>query len=223
VFAFRLGRIPVRVHLFFFLTALMLAGGRPGPLLVSWIVIVFVSVLIHELGHALVGRAFGLTPEIDLHGFGGTTSWGGASRLRPGPHILISLAGPLAGILFGGAIWLGAARQHLTPLASEVVGQIIWVNVGWGIFNLFPMLPLDGGNVLARVLDIVTGGRGRRPAHAISAAIALFIVLWVLARGGLISILKGDIWAAWPALLGTLFFVQNLRPLLPAPKDPPNV
>lgn len=222
VLSFRLGNIPVRVHLVFFFMALMLGGGRPGPGLVSWVVIVFVSVLLHELGHALVGRAFGLAPEIDLHGMGGLTSWTSGPRLGPFPFILISLAGPLTGIVLGAIVWALAVRTpSLSPMAAVVADQFVSVNVYWGILNLIPMLPLDGGNVMARVLDLLTGGRGRRPAHFLSAALAGVIVIYFLARGGIVRLLAGDVGGLWPAFLATLFLVQNVRALMPPPAAPP--
>lgn len=221
MFTFRLGRIPVRVHFFFFLMAFMLAGGRPGPLLVSWVIVVFVSVLLHELGHALMGRAFGLTPEIDLHGMGGLTSWRSGPKLGPGPFILISLAGPLTGIALGLVAYVVSHRVALSPMGRAVLGQFVWVNVGWGILNLIPMLPLDGGNVLARTLDLLTGGRGRKPAHVVSAALAALLILYVLATGGLVGLLRGDIGAAWPILLGAMFLVQNVRAIMPPKEGPP--
>ncbi len=224
MFTFRLGAIPVRIHFFFFLMALMLGSRSSGPLLLSWIAIVFVGVLVHELGHALVGRAYGLTPEIELHGMGGLTSWSAGPRLGPVPHILISLAGPFTGIFFGALLWFVANRTTLSETQHAIVEQFIWVNVGWGVLNLIPMLPLDGGNVMARTLDLLTGGRGRKPAHVISALIAASLIVWVLARGGLVGILRGSFGAIWPVLLGTMFLVQNIRALMPPrapPTDPP--
>lgn len=223
VLSFRLGNIPVRVHLVFFFMALMLGGGRPGPGLVSWVVIVFVSVLLHELGHALVGRAFGLSPEIDLHGMGGLTSWTAGPRLGPVPFILISLAGPLTGIVLGAIVWALAVRaQSLSATAAVAADQFVSVNVYWGILNLIPMLPLDGGNVLARVLDLLTGGRGRRPAHFLSAALAGTIIVYFLARGGLVHLLAGNVGGLWPAILATMFLIQNVRALMPPPASPPS-
>ena len=56
--------------------AVVLGARLQRPDLIAiWVAIVFISVLVHELGHALVGRMFGLDPQIELHGMGGTTSW----------------------------------------------------------------------------------------------------------------------------------------------------
>jgi Zn-dependent protease len=217
VFTFRLGRIPVRIHYIFFLMALMLGGGSSGVLMVSWVIIVFVSVLVHELGHALTGRAFGLTPPIDLHGMGGLTSGSAGPRRGPGPFLLISLAGPMTGMLVGAAVWLASPRVALSPTALAIVHQFVWVNVGWGVLNLIPMLPLDGGNVLARTLDLLTGGRGRKPAHVVSALIAGALIVYVLANGGFVGMLRGDFGVLWPLLLGGMFLVQNVRALMPPP------
>jgi Zn-dependent protease len=161
---FKLGSIPVRVRGQFFLTALFLRMNERNPAkIAAWIGIVFVSVLVHELGHALAGKAFGLAPQIELYGLGGLTSfgterWRSIGRWR---SVVISLAGPFAGFLLGGAV-LAANRAGLR---LPDVGSIIWVNIGWGIFNLLPMLPLDGGNVvraltsekIARIASIPVG------------------------------------------------------------------
>lgn len=217
MFSFRLGTIPVRVHFWFFLTALMLGGsGRPGPLVLSWVAIVFVSVILHELGHALVGRAFGMTPQIDLHAMGGLTSWAGGRNLGPGPSILVSLAGPLTGIAFGGLAFVLARTLPLPPVAAGMVGQFVWVNAGWGLFNLLPILPLDGGNVLWKTLDIFTGNRGRRPAHVVSVLIAGAILVAIVVRDAS-AIAEGRFGDLWLALIATMFLVQNVRALRPAP------
>lgn len=106
---FRLGTIPVHVQFFFFLTALLLSGGLEGSpaVLVGWVMLVFVSVLLHELGHAIAGRLFGLDPVITLHGMGGTTSWSGSRRTSPlgqGARMVIAFAGPFAGLCVGGIL-----------------------------------------------------------------------------------------------------------------------
>ncbi|MFO0669388.1 MAG: M50 family metallopeptidase [Polyangiaceae bacterium] len=218
--SFRLGNIPVRVHLVFFFMALMLGGGRPGPGLVSWVVVVFVSVLLHELGHALVGRAFGLAPEIDLHGMGGLTSWTSGPRLGPFPFILISLAGPLTGIVLGAIVWALAVRTPaLSPMAAVVADQFVSVNVYWGILNLIPMLPLDGGNVMARVLDRLTGGRVEGGRRTFLGGARRRHRGFTSSRGA--DALAGDVGGLPGRPLATLFLVQNVRALMPPPAAPP--
>jgi Zn-dependent protease len=209
--SFRLGRIPVRILPSFFLTTVVLNFGlvQADPRkLVVWLAIVLASVLVHELGHALAGIAFGLQPRIDLHGFGGTTSWAPSGRTSPAKRIVISLAGPGMGFVAGLAVMaLRAAfgRQPVGPdgsLADFAYGNLLFVNFGWGILNLLPMLPLDGGNVLTHALDIAMPGRGERPARMVSLIVA------ALATAGAIAT---QWW--WPALLGGSFIASNWRGL----------
>src|SRR5260370_39962134 len=94
---FRIGKIPVRVLPSFFLVTLLFNLSANPSVLAVWMAVVFVSVLLHELGHASAGLAFGLEPRIDLHGMGGTTSWATARTLPTWQRVAISLAGPVAG------------------------------------------------------------------------------------------------------------------------------
>jgi Zn-dependent protease len=147
-------------------------------------VIAFVSVIVHELGHAMMGRAFGLAPVIELNGMGGLTSWTTPRNVGHWRSIAISVAGPFAGFALGGVLLfadrLGFHPHH--PLALFALKQALWVNFGWGIFNLAPMLPLDGGNVLRSALDLVTKGRGEKPARIVSIVMGgLFLVFAFLA------------------------------------------
>ncbi|HXN32399.1 MAG TPA: hypothetical protein VN894_11075 [Polyangiaceae bacterium] len=208
---FRLGRIPVRILPSFFLTTVILNFGlvQTDPRkLFAWLAIVLASVLVHELGHALAGIAFGLRPRIDLHGFGGTTSWGAAERISPARRIVISLAGPGMGFVAGLAVM--ALRAALGPepaepdasLAAFAYSNLLFVNFGWGVLNLLPMLPLDGGNVLTHALDIAMPGRGERPARLVSLIVAGLATAGALAT---------QWW--WPALLGGSFIATNWRGL----------
>ena len=102
---FSLLNIPVRVHPMFWLMGLILGSGGSRGLqpVVLWVVAVFVSVLVHEMGHALVIRALGVQPWITLYGMGGLTSHQGG-RFRPQTQILVSLAGPAAGFLLAAIV-----------------------------------------------------------------------------------------------------------------------
>jgi len=108
-------------------------------------------VMVHELGHALVGRAFGTQPRIVLHGFGGRTIAEGKPLSR-GRSILMTLAGPGAGFLLGLLVLVLERAYPPAGLWKEVVRQIEFCTFGWGILNLMPVLPLDGGLVLRDAL-----------------------------------------------------------------------
>jgi Zn-dependent protease len=183
---FRLGSIPVRVRITFLILTVFLGSSERVPARVAaWVAIVFVSVLVHELGHALVGKAFGLAPQIELHGMGGTTSWIGGKNVGRGKSIAISLAGPMAGFAFATILVLatgttfghllgvlGGGRPPAPDLRRFALDAALWVNVGWGIFNLVPVMPLDGGNVMRNVFEAIGGDKGERAARILSIAIA---------------------------------------------------
>src|SRR5262245_31536533 len=104
---FRLFGIPVRVSPMFWLVTVLLGlrtdGATPPAELLIWIVVVFVSILVHELGHAFAQRRYGGRPWITLYGMGGLAACDDCDR-RTSSQILISLAGPAAGFLFALAI-----------------------------------------------------------------------------------------------------------------------
>jgi len=169
--------IPVRVHPLFWLIALLLGSSTDLLQLPIWVFVVFVSILIHELGHALAMRRYGQPSQIILHFAGGLTvpepvSWGSGwanVSLRPNQEIFISLAGPGAGFLLAALVVVGATISGgsiitnwlfgviplpvaaLMPIGGRVlsllVTMLLWVNVFWGLINLLPVYPLDGGNV----------------------------------------------------------------------------
>lgn len=173
---FRFLGFPIRVTLFFLLTTVLIGPrevrSAPG-LAVAWIVVVFIGVFCHELGHALTARAFGQAPVITFQAFGGLTSWTPQGDVGAGKRLLISAAGPSVGIAVGFALLVLrvlATEQGTVP--NTVLRYAVWVNLGWGIFNLFPMLPLDGGNIMASVFELVFPGRGIRAARVVSIVVA---------------------------------------------------
>ena len=173
---------PVAVdHSFWFIAALI-AARRPLELVLVWVAVVFVSILVHELGHAVVARRYGFRPRIELYSMGGLTLFDSSPRLAPGRSILLSLAGPAFGFIFGGLVF--AAARLLPPdanlYARVALGDLVWVNIGWGLINLLPLLPLDGGNVMRRLIEIVKKRPDEVLALRISIAVAAAAALWAL-------------------------------------------
>ncbi|MGD9647841.1 MAG: site-2 protease family protein [Pirellulales bacterium] len=162
---FSLFGIPVRVHPLFWLVSLLLGLRDPEPgALMIWVGVVFVSILVHELGHALMAQRFGFRPWITLYSFGGLASYN-SSRSKPGEQILILLAGPGAGfvlaavvaalliasrssiIFLGQRIGSGTSMWQTNPQLAGLVFDLLYVNIFWGLINLFPVFPLDGGQI----------------------------------------------------------------------------
>jgi Zn-dependent protease len=171
--SFRIFGIPVRVDPTFLVIAALLGFGIGNiALLLTWVVVVFVSVLLHELGHAVAFRAYGQQPRVLLAGMGGLTS--GSGPLSSGREIVVSLAGPLTGLVVLGlpALWLDRAVLDLTPTWHTVVREVLFVNVVWSGVNLLPVLPLDGGQVSASLLTGVFGPSGWRAARIVSIVVA---------------------------------------------------
>ena len=201
----RIFGFPLRIDPWFFLTAWMI-GGRQEPLwMVVWVLVVLVGVLAHELGHAFVGRRLGMEPWIRLFAFGGMTGWRRPRTLSSGQQILISVAGPAVGIAIGGSV-LVAAQAGLfagaSPALAHVLEDVLWVNLGWGVLNLLPVLPLDGGHIAASVATIFLGAKGRLGARILSVVLTVAIGLWALTAGQ---------W--WILVLGAVLTVSNVQAL----------
>jgi stage IV sporulation protein FB len=151
---FRILGVPVRVEPFFIIVAALFAINIPGPLwvLFAFIGVVFVSVLFHELGHAFTYRLLGQRSAIVLHGFGGfTVATGGGRRVLSKPKsVLVSTSGALVQILV-----LGIPAKIVVENATAGFPVKLWVvlyylaqvSILWGVFNLLPIRPLDGGHV----------------------------------------------------------------------------
>src|SRR5690349_11457295 len=106
VLSFKVGPFPVTGYPWFFISAVLLGGGIGfGWQLLVWVFVVFVSVLAHELGHALVGKLYGGKPEIRLEAFGGVTYSQLPGRPSPAKQFILSLAGPVAGLALGAICW----------------------------------------------------------------------------------------------------------------------
>ena len=202
--AFRVAGIPVRVEPIFLIMLGILgwANGHTGVLIVVFMVVAGISVLIHELGHATAHRSFGAQPTITLTGFGGYT----LGPVQPrGRSLVVSLAGPGAGFV---TALLAVALSQVVASDSEIVetafDDLIWVNVVWGVFNLLPILPLDGGHVAADLF-------GLRNAQVLSIAGAVGL--------GLLGLYSG---APFMLLMAFLFGSQSLNAMR-ADRDRPQL
>jgi membrane-associated protease RseP (regulator of RpoE activity) len=197
---------PLRVDPFFFVTA-WLVGGRLEPQwMILWIALVIVGVLAHELGHAFAGRRLGMLPWIRLMAFGGMTGWLRPRPLTPLQQIGISVAGPAVGIIIGGTALLavlGGVFAGAPPAVTRAANFVVWINLGWGVLNLLPILPLDGGHIASSLAEMVAGRRGRIAARVFSVVLTVAIGLWAL--------LAGDWWILILCAVFTFANVQGLR------------
>ena len=174
--SFRLLGIPVSIHASFLVVVFLLgATGQGFDAALVWLVVVTVSVVAHELGHALVARPAGGAPRIDLFGIAGLTRWN-PSRASRGRRVAVSLAGVGAGLAFGLALL--ALYYAVDPgdgtLLEYAFDAALFANLGWGLLNLLPMLPLDGGQVVHALMRGDDLTRTKRTAY-VSVAVAALV------------------------------------------------
>jgi stage IV sporulation protein FB len=211
---FRLLGVPVRVHPWFWVIALMLglpsrSDEKAAPVeVLIWVVVVFISILVHEMGHAMLQRRFGGHPRITLYSFGGFAACDDCDR-SPRSQILISLAGPAAGFAFAALIvaairlaghevafgrfsgFFGKVIPWWSPFPSEklniVIFDLLQVNIFWGLINLLPIYPLDGGRVTRELFTL----KGSPRAGIVNS-------LWL-------SVVTGGLMALYSLSLGVFF------------------
>ncbi|WP_373652171.1 metalloprotease [Schlesneria sp. DSM 10557] len=159
--------IPIRVHPTFWLGTILFGSELPtNQLIFIWVCTAFVSILVHELGHALTAESFGWPTEIVMFFGGGVALSQQTRRYSLWKSITVSLMGPIAGFLLLGVLILAEKIMHVShrevlyhlqfePLPDTAdfyfksVLYFLWIqNLYWGLFNLIPVLPLDGGHVL---------------------------------------------------------------------------
>jgi len=224
---FTLLGIPVRVHPLFWIAAVLLGMNLREPAAVLiWMVAVFIGVLCHELGHAAVIRLLGWRPWITLYGLGGLASYQPGFGPRSAPtiaqQIAISAAGPAAGFLLAAVLagGLAVAGRHVEvalgfPLGVSVVvlaptsnvhlnllvNLLLFTTVAYGILNLLPVYPLDGGQI-ARQLFLATGSRSAI-AQSLMLSLAVASGFCVI---GINQYLRGDGGMFLPILFGLLAF-----------------
>lgn len=154
-------RIPIRVHPSFWIVMALLGWNPERPeLTFIFVTCAFFAVLVHELGHALTSEWFGWPTLIVLHFFGGVAISERYRNNTPGRSILVSLMGPVAGFMFCVAAFvLNEIFDHFHILNYEyrnyVFAYLVILNWYWSIFNLIPVLPLDGGHILHSFCELL--------------------------------------------------------------------
>lgn len=211
--SYRLGRffdIDVRVHITFFLLPALMAFqsySRTGSVLsalpnVLFMLIVFGFVVMHEYGHALTARRFGIrTRGITLYPIGGVAMLESMPK-KPWQQILVAVAGPAVNFVLAASIgtamyWLGYALvpQSIDPASGlgSLLASLLWVNMLLGLFNLIPALPMDGGRVLNAALSLrMPPVRATRIASRVAKVMAL----------GFFAFALSDYGTFWHALIG---------------------
>lgn len=231
---FRIGPFPVRVHPFFWLvTVIMGINSRDAISIALWVAACFVSILIHELGHAALMRWYGEGARVVLYGMGGLAisdggsggpwGYGRRSRRSAWQQIAISFAGPGAGFLFAAALlglvvvlrgdlmfrmptlqrWVFWQVSLENVRLLQLFGYLLFINITWGLVNLLPIYPLDGGQIARQLLLLSDPGRGVR--HSIIVSIAV---------GAAMSFLGFAVWHdTYVGIMFALLAVSNYQSL----------
>ncbi len=176
----------VRVHPGFFILPFVFGAGfasdfNPGVAILTFILVFFVSILVHELGHSIAFRYYGIPSRIVLYWFGGLaipeSTWGSRRGLSSNQQIIVSLAGPIAGFMLAAlvAIVVVLLGGRLVPIMDGIFPMLLpdfsttsifendalvlffhialFCNIFWNILNLAPVFPLDGGQVAREIFQ----------------------------------------------------------------------
>ena len=155
---FKLFGIPVGVHATFLFIALLGATSYRGWDIAFWTIAAFVSILAHEMGHALVARGFSAQGvNITLYGLGGVTTYTHARAMEHWKSFLISASGSAVGIALGGAVWFAVRSGVFDGAGQEMtvfINSLFFTSLVWGVLNWIPIVPLDGGHMVQSFISI---------------------------------------------------------------------
>jgi len=211
---FRCCGIPVRVTPWFWLMGVLmgrgyLEDGRP-ELLIVWVLCLFVSILVHEMGHALLASAFGWPPSVILYHFGGLAMFQPHYGYTAGRSIAVSFAGPGAGFLLYGAVYavdflLIQTRTDPGEIGVHALYQLEWINLWWGLVNLLPVLPLDGGRICQEICQSARPRNGFEIAAMIGMVVAAVTAAFFFSRH--------EQYGLFPGILFAILCVENYQML----------
>jgi stage IV sporulation protein FB len=212
--------IPVHVTPWFWLAALIGGWKQDSSehldLVLIWVGSLFVSILVHELGHATLAKWFGWPPEIFLYFFGGLAVYRPGYGHTTSRSVLISLAGPGAGFILYGLIhllrlaafssgWIFTIDRPTALRLADFFQQMEWINLYWGLVNLLPVLPLDGGRIAEAILVRVRSWRGSREAVILSVVVSAAAALYFFAIN--------KRYGTFPAMLFGVLCILNVQSL----------
>ena len=207
----RLFGVPIRLHFTFllllvFLIFIGIGGQQSGLTTAVYVLALFASVLLHEIGHALVARAYGVrTLEIVMYPIGGVSRLEG--KPKPQQEPVIALAGPAVNLIIGVAL-LATQNDFLplekltVPTDANLIERIGVGNVLLGVFNLLPAYPMDGGRILRALLAL---RKSADEATQIAARVSRFLAVAM----GLFGLLSSNFLLVFVALFVYLGAAQE--------------
>ncbi|MGW9419484.1 site-2 protease family protein [Cellulosimicrobium funkei] len=174
----------------------------------AFVLLLFASVFLHEVAHALVARARGQhVTELAVTLWGGHTAYSGTSA-RPLDGFLISVVGPLTNLALAVVFWVTFQAQPTFSVPALLLYAAAFSNAFVGFFNLLPGLPLDGGQILESAVWAATGSRTKGTVaagwvgRAVAVGVVAWALVWPLTYGG-----RPDLWTvAWAALIGAFLW-----------------
>ncbi len=178
--------IPVTIHPSFWIFFLFFTDLIRDPSVESCIfgIVLIVSLLVHEYGHALTAQYFGAKPSINLEAFGGNAQYDGRG-ITPRQSFLITLNGPLleSVLVLLSYILLEADVFYNQPYIQYFLHVTMYVNVLWILLNLLPVVPLDGGQLMSNILQRIFGNKGLRASAIIGVVAAAVTAPYLYLEG----------------------------------------
>jgi Zn-dependent protease len=150
----------------------------------AYALLLLISVLVHELAHALTAKIYGWpTQKIVLNLWGGHTQFENFTA-TPARSVIVALAGPAANLVLAGGAWLVLSTTSMGTVAGILTNIFMWANFVIGIFNVLPGLPLDGGRIVESAVWKVTGSQAKGTVAAGWAGRVIVVALgfWFIAR-----------------------------------------
>ncbi|RKO27388.1 site-2 protease family protein [Pseudarthrobacter phenanthrenivorans] len=150
----------------------------------AYALLLLISVLVHELAHALTARIYGWpTQKIVLNLWGGHTQFESFTA-TPGRSVLVALAGPAANFVLAAGAWLVLSSASMGSVAEILTNIFMWANFLIAVFNVLPGLPLDGGRLVESAVWKATGSQAKGTVAAGWGGRIIVIALcyWFIAR-----------------------------------------